>query len=255
VNFLDMTISKQKSITISPYSKKSIQYPIPSILTRRNFSTDVNIILSQILRTWRLSNHAVNFSSTVNHYLPHLTGHKYLERIRRRIFKFLLPVKITTHKWAVNVPICNFCQYFILQRNISIKKILPMNEKIISIKEPVNCRSRSIHLLVQTAEDFQMIFVASLHEYLLTTNMSTNINILPIGKMHDLKLKNFLLKYNTVKYINKECVVNKKSSSCYLHHFMHHPSNIYGVKTLPKKQKTFGTFFNNYKKVSCQTVQ
>lgn len=250
VNFLDMTISKQESLIISPYSKKSVHYPIPSLLTKRNFTTNVNIILSQILRTWRLSNHSVNFSSTVNHYLPHLAGHKYLHRIRKRIFKFLLPVKISTHKWAVNIPICIFCLQCISQLNISIKKILLINNKIISIKEPVNCHSRSIHLLVQTAVSSHLIFVPSLHEYLLTTNLSSNIDILPIGKMHDLKLKQFLLKFNTVEYVNKECIVNKRTSSCYAHHFLRHSYDIYGVKTLPKKQTTFGTFFNYFKKVS-----
>jgi hypothetical protein len=251
VNFLDMTISKQKSIVISPYSKKSIHYPIPSILTRRNFSTDVNIILSQILRTWRLSNISVNFSTTINHYLPYLAGHKYLKRIRRRIFQFLLPVKISTHKWAVQVPVCTFCENCILNHKISIKKLLSIDEKVVSIKEPVNCHSTSIHILVQSTNVFQLMYVTSLHQYLLTTNLSQNINIVPIGKMNNLKLKNFLVKFNMVEYVDKEYIIKQKSSSsCYLHHFLQHPYNMYGIQTYPKKRQTFGTMFNCYKKIS-----
>jgi hypothetical protein len=256
VNFLDMTISKQQSIVISPYSKKCIHYPIPSILSRRNFSTDVNIILSQILRTWRLSNHSVNFSSTINNYLPYLTGHKYLKRIRKRIFQFLLPVKISTHKWAVNISICNYCHTCALQCNISITKLLSIDGKIISIKEPVNCHSTSIYLLIQSSDRLQLLFVASLHEYLLTRNLLKNIIILPIGKMHDMKIKNFLSKFNMVEYCDKECINrHQKPSSCYLHHFLLHPSTAYGVNSHPRRRKTFATMFNFYKKVSRHTDQ
>jgi hypothetical protein len=109
VTFLDMSIMKsphEKRFHINPYSKNSLAFPPIYPPFTRDIYTDFAIIKAQILRVWRLSTHSRYFSSTVNNYLNHLSYHRYQLRIRRMIFKFLLPVRISTHFWSTSIPLC-----------------------------------------------------------------------------------------------------------------------------------------------------
>jgi hypothetical protein len=150
VTFLNMSIMKsphEKRFHINPYSKNSLAFPPIYPPFTRDIYTDFAIIKAQILRVWRLSTHSRYFSSTVNNYLNHLSYHRYQLRIRRMIFKFLLPVRISTHFWSTSIPLCYSCQQLSSINNTIFVKIMKIENKYVAIKGPVNCHTKDIHVI------------------------------------------------------------------------------------------------------------
>jgi hypothetical protein len=255
VNYLDMTvgISRQPCcFQTSPFSKKFPVYPVPPPRIV-NYFFQLNIVKSQILRCWRISSHIDNFSKSVNDYLCFLNFTNCHKRIRRAIFQFLLPIKITTHKWNTTIPLCHSCKIISLQQNIIIVKIMKLGDKYISIKEPCNCQSLCIYILLKQGSLYSLLQVDSLHHYLanFSSNNNENVSILPIGKLSLDKLSNILRKYETITYANKSLPTKAQTiRPCRIYSIFKKPLDVYGIRTLPKKTLKFNSFFNQYKKVS-----
>jgi hypothetical protein len=256
VNFLDMTISislKSNKFIIEPFSKKHPFYPVPSTICSRNPKIDSNIIKSQILRTWRFSNDSKKFTQTVNTYLPYLPPYGYHKSIRKNVFQFLLPAKESTHKWTTEIPVCSSCQYYITAKHISLNKIMCIDKKYLAIKEPTNCRSQSIHILVHEDNNYLLIFTKSLHHFFENYCSSIGTNIVPIGKLNVDKMKCLLKKFPSIICNGKNDIMETKSSfPCRINNIFKNSFQVYGIRTGLRKKKSFDSTFNRYKKVSRQ---
>jgi hypothetical protein len=254
VNFLDMKISvsiNTKKLLIEPYCKKHPCYPVPSTLCVRNARTDSSIIKSQILRTWRISNDSKMFTQTINKFLPYLPPYGYHKSIRRSVFRFLQPIKESTHKWTTNIPICHSCQQHIKNKNISLSKIIPIGNKYLSIKEPVNCKSHFIHILIHQENNYLLTFIKSLHIFLENDSSFIGTTIVPIGLLKDIKIKYLLKKFSSIVYEKKNDILQLKSVyPCRIHGVFKNPLQVYGMHTILKKKKSFDSTFNQYKKIS-----
>jgi hypothetical protein len=256
---MTIRISHQEMIfDVSPFSKKHPIYPIPpSRITDHLFHQ--NVIRSQILRTWRISTNIENFSKSVNQYLEYLCFDKVHMKIRSNIFHFLQPLKISTHKWNTDIPLCNACTDILFRRGISIAKIFKMTNRFLAVKEPCNCETKSIHILQKQDGLFKLILVSSLHQHLSlykiqkgNTEPMENFSILPIGRLSLEKVSRLLQKHPSIEFSDKPLVKenNKRPITCRIHTIFKHPYKVYGLKTLPKKSLKFDTMFNDYKKIS-----
>jgi hypothetical protein len=253
VNFLDMTVSislKNKRFEIEPYCKKHPCYPVPSTICVRNPKVDANIIKGQMLRTWRISNHSKQFTQTINKYLPYLPSYGYHKSIRRSIFQFLLPIKESTHKWTTEIPICASCQQHLSMKQIEICKILQVQNKYLATKEPINCKSNDIYIIVQRDSIATLKFTKSLHHF-LENDSSIGTTIAPIGTMNISKVKTLLEKHPSIIFEKRKDILKLKSIyPCRIHSVFKSPYLIYGMHTNIKKKKSFDAVFNRYKKVS-----
>jgi hypothetical protein len=257
VNFLDMNIafspSTQRFVTF-PFSKKFLLYPIPSTTDQRSFQMDKNIVLSQILRTWRLSNSNKEFSRGINIFLQHLLtlSSPYFKKIRNCIFTFLLPIKKSTHLWETNIPVCSTCQSYLQTMNISITKCIIVDQKYISIKEPLNCLSKSIYVILHKEGIFNLLHIPSIH-YILHYKKDYLLNgiILPLGNLNSTRLQCFLKKHPTINYwFRQEILAGKRCHPCPIYTIFKNPKNIYGIPFIRKKRKTVNSFFNKFKFIS-----
>ena len=251
INFLDFTLSICKGkYEIAPYSKKFPSLPIPSTITKRNIKMDKNIVLSQLLQIYRISTNNKLFNECINNYLKFLLHNSYHKRLRHIIFKFLLPIKLSTHKWTTSIPLCNLCKHQTKVNNINIIKIMYINKYYIAIKEPLQCKTKNIHIIYEKDDEFHMILVTSLHEHLHKEN-NKNINILPIGLLTENKIKNLIKKHKNIQYNDKENNLKKRILyPCRIHNIFKYSAHIYGVKTTNKKSKTIDSYFNKYKKLT-----
>jgi hypothetical protein len=255
VTFLDLCIfysPTRRQFFTYPFSKRCPIYPIPSLLVQRKFSMDKNIIISQILRTWRISNHNREFSSCVNHYLQFLQDSAYHQKLRKSIFKFLLPTKIHSHLWSTEIPICTLCLSILKELNVRFQKILVINNRVVSIKQPLNCYSSTIYCVCQTEEICALFLISSLHSDLQQRNpIFLNSNLLPLGVLHERQLKQFLLKHPSIYFSSREKILSEKEIfPCALYNIFKNTSDAYGIPTMPKKTKCVSSFFNKYKYVS-----
>jgi hypothetical protein len=254
VNFLDMTISlsaSKKQFIIHPYSKRRLHYPLPSADMQRGYNLDSNIIKSQILRTYRFSNDDHNFTKSINKYLEHLLSNKYHRRLRKSIFQFLLPLKKSTHRWSTDIPICSSCLNIITINSIVLLKIIKIDKKYLGIKFPINCNSQNISIMYKDEHSYHLTWIPSLHHYFHTNLTSTSIHILPLGFLSIPKQKSLLTKFPVIQSSNKDNVMKMNSTHpCHIHPIFKRPSKVYGVPTARKKTLTFGSFFNDYKKMT-----
>jgi hypothetical protein len=255
VNFLDMSIflsHQERRLEIHPYSKRQPHFPVPSVLSKRSITMDANIIKSQILRVYRLSTNSQSFTASINTYLRFLQYNKYYKSLRKRVFTFLRPVSLCTHKWTADIHICYSCKRQITTNKVTIKKILKVDMKYLAIKEPLNCRTMSIHIVIQKANVNQLIWVPSLHDILINKIASlADATILPIGVLGNSKLKGIISKHPTIQYSNKDILQNiKENVPCFLHHIFETPEKVYGIQSCRKKTISVGKSFNIYKKVS-----
>jgi hypothetical protein len=182
-----------------------------------------------------------------------LLAHPLHKRIRKKIFHFLVPIKISTHKWTVKIPLCSSCTHTLSSRNLSIRKILKIDNKYISIKEPLNCSTSPIHLIsLFKNSQCHLQQISSLHSFFQDQQIPEDTILLPIGRLEDAKLQRFLKKHTSIIYLDKEnfSKSTKISRPCYLYQVYKRQKKVYGVKYVAKKSSTFSSMFNNFKKVS-----
>lgn len=253
VNFLDITIIFSKlynQFFTYPYSKKQPMYPIPSILASHNISIDKRIIFSQILRTWRISSHNKEFTRGINTYLQFLLDSSpYHEKLRKLIFNFLLPIKLSTHLWTVDIPLCLDCQSILKVVKINITKILQVHGKYVCIKQPINCQTSPIHIVVETSGYFHLLLISSIHSILQISITSTsfhNCNILPLGLLKYQQMIQFIKKHPAVN--SNQNIQEKNKYPCAL--FKLFSNNFYGIGTTNKKPCCVESFFNKHKRLS-----
>jgi hypothetical protein len=194
VNYLDMTISyfpSSENLEVHPFPKRKLHFPLPSSIKRRGVTTDFNIIKSQILRSWRISSNTRSFSTAVNEYLNYLLISKCNKSIRRRILRFFLPVRITTHRWSTEMLLCETCRIITNCSHIDVLKIMNVNGKFISTKQQLHCLSLNIYSVIQHNSHFVLTFITSIHLFLQTIN-DTHFCILPIGKLRVHQIRSLL---------------------------------------------------------------
>jgi len=173
VNFINLKVTTShlsSSISISPHSKNDIFYPYPSLLKRRNVTNQSQIIKAQILRTWRNSTDHRVFSFHITEYISHLKNNPYHRSIRKKLLKFLHPVKLENHLWSTEILLCPTCHLISRSNNTSIDKIMKVENKYIATKQPLNCYTGNVDLIIQEEEEvfFQIEKSSSLHDFLLT---------------------------------------------------------------------------------------
>jgi hypothetical protein len=251
VNFLDLTITTSRlssNLSISPYSKNHIIYPFPSLLKRGNVKNQCQIINSQILRTWRNSTDHRAFSFRILQYLKHLNNNPYHRVIRQKIIKFLNPVKLETHVWSTQIILCQTCRLISRANNTSIMKIIKAQNKYISARQPMNCQTRNVQLIIQEEEVFLQIEKwSSLHDFLLIEKRQ-NVNILPLGKLTEAQIQRLLNRHESL--IHETIVAGPvQYNSCFIHDICIQPRKIYGVAVKTKGRRTIRNAFNQYKKV------
>jgi hypothetical protein len=253
VNFLDMTIYYSyfhRSFYIYPFSKNFIYFPLPSALTRRPIMEDLNIIKAQILRTWRFSTDDVYYTSTVVNYLSFLTTNSYFLTIRKHLLNFLSSLLLENGLYSTAIPLCQQCLSTIQTNNIMVKKIVIIGGKYLATREPVNCTTTNIHIILQCGRNPQLLLTLSIHQY-LAMNIQNNCTIIPIGKLNMHKMQQLLEKHPSINYLHRKCVMNMKSHPpCFLHYICKKPWKIYGIHCRSRKKSICGELFNKYKKVS-----
>jgi hypothetical protein len=253
VNYLDMTISyspSSQNFEVHPFSKRKLHFPPPSSIKRRGITTDFNIIKSQILRSWRISSNTRSFSTAVHEYLNYLLTSKYNKSIRRRLLQFLHPVRITTHRWSTEMLLCETCRIITNCSHIDVLKIMNVNGKFISTKQPLHCLSLNIYSVIQHNSHFVLTFMTSIHLFLQSIN-DTHFCILPIGKLRVHQIRSLL---NIHKDLSCDDSCHPPPSDdpfpCYIYDIFRNPRQVYGISTRKKKHKSIMQMFNKYKKIS-----
>lgn len=253
VNFLDMTITINRTkncFETGPYTKNYVHYPIPSSLEKEQFGKHVNIITSQLLRTWRLSSNGDEYTKSVNHYLHFLTSNRYHKRLRKKVFHFLKPVKVSTHKWTTSVPLCRDCEHVVMNSNINITKITIIDKHYIATKKPCNCNTENIHIIVKYEDKETLLqYTSSLHEHLASeSNLTSVVEITPLGHISPASLQRLVEKHRKFHPPDKQ---KTKSilQPCYINNIFKKPYAMYGVSTQSRRRKTVGTLLNFYKKI------
>ena len=251
VTFLDMCISINRirnKLSICPYGKAQPIYPIPSIITGRHFNMDKNIIISQILRTWRNSTDNKKFSRNINYYLSFLQGNQHHRKLRKSIFRFLLPCKISTNYWSTNITLCPTCCNMTNETQTDVHKIMCINGDYIGSKEPVSCKTTNIYIIINYESNYQLLRIKSIHEY-FENNQTSNSNIMPLGKLTKSKIYTFINKNKNIIH-SLEKIHNKIKYPCRIHPIFKNSYHIYGVRNCDRKRRTFTSYFNLYKKIS-----
>lgn len=251
VNFLDTTITvdhAQQSLDIWPYSKNYTCYPIPSQQSKKQLQQNVNMVKSQILRTWRFSTSDQQFSKSVNHYLTFLTSQTQHRHIRRQIFKFLHPVKTTTHQWTTSIPLCEECHRINKAKEIHICKIMKVNQKYFATKMPVNCSTEQIHAIVKSPNhDTKLMEIPSLHNFIHSDICQRRSFVTPLGQLSSACLQRLFEKGSfTIEQTNS---IKTPTKLCYTHEIFRNQYSIYGVQTLNKRKKKIDNYLNSYKKI------
>ena len=251
VNFLDMSISYSPSKEMFftyPFSKNRLLYPTLSILAKRSFRMDVNIVLSQILRTWRISNNNKEFSNGVNSYLSHLllSSAPLFKRVRKSIFRFLLPVKLMTHYWTTNFSLCAACVLNVQLYNLSIEKVFCIDGKYVSVKIPANCKTSPIHVILKKDKSSYIIHVLpSIHWMLQNQHKHfANSTLLPLGSLNCTKLTS----HPTVQH-HLQAVLKTETITypCPMYDIFRNTQHVYQVPFISKKMKNFDGYFNKHK--------
>jgi hypothetical protein len=203
-----------------------------------------------VLRVFWQTTDSRSFSVAVNKYLVFLLSKPH-RHVRRTIFNFLLPLKLSTHKWTVEIPLCSECKCKSTINGILVKKILKIDANYVAIKEPINCKTKDIHLIIKNKESHNLHYVTSLHALFHSGRVAKNVDILPIGSLDNFKLKRFLTKHPSVNYFNKEHVLKMRTIlPCHLFRVYKRPDRVYGVPYATKSSKTFSSMFNRFKKIS-----
>jgi hypothetical protein len=136
--------------------------------------------------------------------------------------------------------------------DIRIRKIFNINNKFLAVKQPLNCSSSDIFILLRQQEGqvHELISVLNLHEFIQKTNQ-IHLAILPIGNLCLTKLQQILKKFPSINYFNRQEIIKMKQIyPCYIHKVFRNSNKVYGVRTSTKRGNTFGSTFNFYKKVS-----
>jgi hypothetical protein len=251
INFLDMTIkSVNNQLFIQPFSKNTLLYPLPSFIGRRNYQRDLNIIKSQILRTYRFSTDNSYFSSSLHFYLRFFTTHDYHKMLKKAILNFLKPIR-NNIGWNSTIPLCGTCHNILSKKNIHVDKVCKVDSHYFGIKSPLNCQTRNIHVIHNTNNNITIQLVNSLHHFISCSN-STTSTIVPIGHLKLRSLHNILRKSPSIFYPHRAQILKMKIQlPCFVHPVVRRPSEIYGVPCLSKKHRNIGNLFSDYKKV-CQ---
>jgi hypothetical protein len=99
------------------------------------------IIKAKILRAWRISTNDRNFSLSLVNYFQFLLRTSYERLIRRALYKFILPLRIS------HIPLCSVCRMTCVNRNITIIKIMFISTRYISSREPTNYLSPNVYVI------------------------------------------------------------------------------------------------------------
>jgi hypothetical protein len=246
IDFLDMSIhySSQRKFTLSPFSKNSFMLPIPSYIVKRNHIVESRIINSQILRMWRLSTNDILFSKCIINHMQYIRN----DTLRKKIYKYLSPVKLSTNKWTTNIILCDICQSICADKEISMSKFFTFQGCLITTNSPVNCLSNNVYIL--SFLDVHPVFLLennTIHYFLSSTDMS-NTSITPLQFPHDSKFNQFLLKYPSI-VSNSTIPIQVEKQACCIHPIYRNSRKVYGMSVNYKKRNKIGTFFNSYKKL------
>ena len=253
VNFLDLTITfsrGKKCFTIHPYSKNFLTYPLPTLMNKRKFMTDLNIITGQILRTWRFSSDDYYFSRCIFTFLYSLPCHPFYMKLKHGIYKFLQPIQVRQSSWTTTIQLCKECHDLSTSKNINIHKIMRVDKKCLAVRQPINCQTQ-IGLVLsrkENHEDTNLLHVFSIHQF-LKQNKEEYVNILPLGKFNADRLRGFLQQNPNVIYIHRQrMLTNKSLYPCYVHAIVPNINKLYGMPLGAKSLPTLGRQFNTYKK-------
>jgi hypothetical protein len=252
VNFLDMSIKfVDNKLVTQPYSKNTLLYPLPSCIGKRNISRDINILKSQILRTYRLSSDNDKFSLSIKNYIQSLSQHHHHILLKKSIMKFLKPIRNASN-WSCNVPLCNTCQQKVSECNIKLRKCTKIDSRIIAIKSPMNCQTTNIHVIHQSTNNTTTIQLErNLHQFLSTITPNTK-KVIPIGRLKLQSIQKIFRQFPSIHHPNRQQILNMKCNPpCFIHPIVRNPSNVYGAHCANKKQRKVWNLFGAYRKI-CQ---
>jgi hypothetical protein len=251
VNYLDMTIrlsfSSQKIYTF-PFTK-SIHHPLPlpsEMIQSRRFM-DLQIIKSQLLRIWRISNNSIELSHFINNYLQSIPQIYY----RHGIFRYLAAIKISTHKWSADIMLCKICLSKTTNGHIFITKVVKLDDKYVSTNLPMNCRSQGIYIIIKYPnENVHFTHIHSLHSLFSFSIIDKlkYLSITPLSFPSSEKLKKFLQQHPIIKFTVPQST-NENIFPCYIHKISKKSNIMYGINSSYKKNMSIGTYFNDYKKI------
>jgi hypothetical protein len=151
------------------FGKNTLLYPLPSFIGRRNYQRDLNIIKSQILRTYRFSTDNSYFSSSLHFYLRFFTTHDYHKMLKKAILNFLKPIR-NNIGWNSTIPLCGTCHNILSKENIHVDKVCKVDSHYFGIKSPLNCQTRNIHVIHNTNNNITIQLVNSLHHFISCSN-------------------------------------------------------------------------------------
>jgi hypothetical protein len=242
--FLDMTLfisPSQHYIRVFPFGKSIPIYPIYPDYSRKNS----NIINSQLLRTWRISNDNRSFSKSVNDYLKFIHN----KRLRRNIFQFLGPIKLHTHQWSTEILLCASCINNSAEFHLQFHKIKMVNGKLLTTKQPLNCSTSNIFIIIEySTHKFMLKEVPSLHYLLIKRrfHIDNALPILPYGQMKSSQLKNFLLAFPEIQYSLRPIILKKKDVfPCHIHDIFKDGSQYTVYQLLLKEKSKFATILTS----------
>jgi hypothetical protein len=254
INYLDMTIKFVNNHLITqPYSKNVLLYPVPSYIQQQDIYKQINIIKSQILRTYRISSNDTQFSASILFYLKSLSDHYTHNILKRVIFNYLKPIKIGKSIWTCSIPLCGTCQHISAEMNIQIKKIEKIKSNYLALKSPLNCQTKNIHLIHYSENEPMTIqLVSNLHQFIKEKATTNDITILPIGHLKLQTMQNILIKFPDLFHPCRNDILKRKlKPPCFIHPIVNNPMKIYGVSCANRRQRNIGHIFNTYKRV-CQ---
>jgi hypothetical protein len=144
------------------------------------------------------------------------------------------------------------CHQLLIKVDANLLKILFVNNKYVSIKKPMNCKSVDIYLLLQNSHGIiELLKVDSLHSMIKSETVKLlNSNILPLGQLSNNQVESILSKHSSIQFLADHSLAKRNNPyPCHLHTVYSNNQAAYGFFTLKKASNVIGNYFNSYKKV------
>jgi hypothetical protein len=239
-SFLDLMIVQRADNRLITYPSYKYASPI-----RRSYLGNENresrVIISQILRLWRITNSTFHFTQSIAFIIKYLRMQGCPTRCIDSIHTFIRPILTANGTFVHTHKLCNMCNEK-CTNNIKVLKSVEIQKKTLASKQPLTCHQKPITCLVHKQSQWKLIKDTSIHTLVQECSVSECTNILPLGFMSLDKFNIFIRKHRGL--LNDEIVPEKTKNihPCHIHAIATNPRNIYGIYTARHRLRSLHQF-------------
>jgi hypothetical protein len=233
--FLDLKIILHNNGIIT-----STYYKFASPVSRSFFHNpkkETSILISQILRVWRLNNDNDILTQQIHHIFSFLHFQRCPKPILQSLQTFLLPIQKPDKTYSSMHLLCIQCQSSCSSHNTHILKATLINNTLIASRTVLNCLSTCSTILCKTKIN-KLLFLSPLqtiHDTLTNYNSLLD-EVTPIGNINQFNINKLFIH---IKHLLPADIIQSHDYTIPVHIFpiLHNPSTAYGIKTGEKALK------------------